>query len=180
MSESILAWHFSDGELRFDYAGTKVEAGLVLETAEMPIAEKQGFHASISPLDALNWYSVRLQTAFIISRVRLSGEILEERDRLIAQRREHVWVADGRPVLREFVAQQKLYPEGIYQSLVDLRPKIYQWIYADFEHQRDNQNLEKELAVIPLHPLGNQVLEYTALISRIEEELYRLRIWEEA
>jgi hypothetical protein len=184
MSESILAWHFSDGELRFDYAGTKVEAGLVLEKKELPLGEQNGFYASLEVLDALRWYAVRPQTEFILSRVRLSGEIIEEKQRLIAQKQEHLWVADVKPVLEEFAELQQRHPlMELVQVVVDLRATIYKWIYPENPHfdRLVNTDYDKHfIARIPLHPLGNQVTELSGYRFRLEQELFRLRVWEKA
>jgi hypothetical protein len=198
MSDSVLAWHFSDGELRFDYAGVKVEAGLVLETQEKPVAEKKGFHASISPLDALSWYAVRPQDEFIISRVRLSAEIVEKRHRLIAQRREHLWVADAKAVLEEIVAMKRHFLETVPQADIDLCNLIWEWIYSnrlnsqDFKkHDKEfawsllffplsNPLDEKELSKISLRPLANQALELSGRVFRLELGFHTLRSWEKA
>jgi hypothetical protein len=174
-----VAWHFSDGFLRFNNEVMKVSGVLSIETGGKPIANKNGFDASIRPLDALRWYTVRPQTAFIISRVRLSGEIVEEKQRLIAQRREHVWVADARPLLRDFVELQKARYLDIQQTVIDLKRLTYKWIQPDYiyDPQRDKP---KNLDTIPRYPLGNQILEYTDYVFRLKAEAYSLRIWEKA
>ncbi len=120
--DEIYAWHFSTGELRFDYAGTKVKAGLILETDDNPIPDKVGFHASVKPLDALRFFAIRPNDRKMISRVKLRGQIVEDGvsqrgTRLTAQRREHLWVADAQDSLESFAL-----------SFLDL---VFDWLKKD-------------------------------------------------
>jgi hypothetical protein len=207
MSDSILAWHFSDGELRFDYAGMKVEAGLVLETEKKPIAEKNGFHASIRALDALSWYAVRPQTEFIISRVRVSGEMINGApykngtERIVAQKREHLWVADAKAVLEEFAEINRPTSDMVSQSDIDLCVSIWNRIDSNFsdlggsqESIKDDKDSamyllffpaskpfdEIDLAQIPVRSLGNYVLSFAYIVSKLNHSIYKLKVWETA
>jgi hypothetical protein len=108
ISSPVYAWHFSTGTLRFQYADTPVEAGLILKTDEDPVPERSGFHASILPLDALRFFAVRPNDRIIISRVKLSGKMVQTENTLVAQQREHLWTADAEAALEDF-AQSYVY-----------------------------------------------------------------------
>src|SRR5690606_29626950 len=94
------------GTLHHDYEGVKIESGLLLETTDKPVFEQSSFYACLRPLDAFYWYAVRPQTKFIVSRVCLSGEMLNKdiygnkHPRIVAQKREHLWVADAESTLQ--------------------------------------------------------------------------------
>src|SRR5689334_17051422 len=104
--QPLYAWHFSTGTLRFQYENVPVEAGLTLKTDDYPVPEKYGFHASVSPLDALKYFAVRPNDRIVISRVRLSGACVVDEThlgrRLVAQCREHLWTADAEPALENY------------------------------------------------------------------------------
>jgi hypothetical protein len=141
----IYAWHFSTDELDFDMQGTKVEAGLTVSMDDNPIVRFKGFHACIRSLDALDYFAQRPNpdNLIIVSRVRLSGqttndasvkiiEILSEDDlfefesphlfapaTIVAQKREHLWIADAKSTVEVF---------GVWcykESLNILRDKNY-------------------------------------------------------
>jgi len=91
---SILAWHFlSDAGLMRD--GRKPRK---VETHKGPlILCDSGLHASRDILDAL-----RYAPGVVLCRVRCSGEIEQDNDKLACTRREILWRMDVRNTLREF------------------------------------------------------------------------------
>lgn len=95
-TDKVLAWHFikQDRKLR---DGRLVEVGRTYEI-EPPLKMcKHGLHASELPLDA-----VRYAPDSIICRVVCSGEIIRGIDKLVATRREVLWIADVAQALHEF------------------------------------------------------------------------------
>lgn len=96
---SLLAWHFVNEE-RTLRDGNTVEAGYVYEV-ERPIRLcSWGLHASINPLDALTY-----APGPIVCRVRMSGEMIRDTDKLVATRREVLWMADATDILSEFARE---------------------------------------------------------------------------
>ena len=103
MSESpLLAWHFlpADRRLRFGDR-TLVEPGQTL-TVEPPLELcTRGLHASVRPIDAL-FYA----PGPILCRVALSGEILEDKDKVCAEHRTVLWMADATRALHLFACDE--------------------------------------------------------------------------
>ena len=103
MSESpLLAWHFlpADRRLRFGDR-TLVEPGQTL-TVEPPLKPgSRGLHASVRPIDAL-FYA----PGPILCRVALSGEILEDKDKVCAEHRTVLWMADATRALHLFACDE--------------------------------------------------------------------------
>lgn len=91
---SILAWHFlSDAGLMRD--GRKPRK---VETHKGPLVLcESGLHASRGILDAL-YYA----PGAVLCRVRCSGKIAQDSDKLVCTRREILWRMDVRDTLREF------------------------------------------------------------------------------
>ena len=95
--DKILAWHFSNGTLRND-PDTKLVPGLRLtvDPERLELCE-YGLHASMRLLDAL-YYA----PGSVLSRVELSGRIIENTDKLVASERLHLSVANIERTLHEF------------------------------------------------------------------------------
>jgi len=106
----MLAWHFlrEDRKLRFP-PHTEITPGSVV-TAEGELKMcKNGCHASIRPIDALGYAQ-----GPIVCRVELSGEIIEDTDKVCARHRKVLWMADATHTLHEFAcwcAEQALIRE---------------------------------------------------------------------
>ena len=104
-SPPLLAWHFIAGDktLRFKHNGkklAKVRKGQRL-TVDPPLTMcSRGLHASVRPLDALQYSP---ETALLaICRVELSGEIIHESDKVCAQHRRVIALADCTKTMHEF------------------------------------------------------------------------------
>jgi hypothetical protein len=114
------AWHYlgNDGRIATyhscwnglqPHSGEKVEAGKVYRVDGKIIPCQNGLHASKRALDGLEYAS-----GCIISRVILSGTVVEERDKAAASERTVLWVADATKTLHEFAvwcAEQALLQE---------------------------------------------------------------------
>ena len=103
MSEKILAWHFvqNDRKLRFSKSQRLVRTGQVLHVNPEKLELCSfGLHASRRAMDALKY-----APGPIICRVELSGKIIEDKDKLCAERRKVLWMADATETLHEFVCQ---------------------------------------------------------------------------
>lgn len=109
-NNGILAWHFlrGDRELQFP-PHTLVEPGQTLRV-EPPLRMcRHGLHASARAIDAL-----RYAPGDMVCRVRLSGEILTDEDKLCASERTVLWMVDATTTLHEFAcwcAEQALEQE---------------------------------------------------------------------
>ena len=107
MSKPILAWHFvsDDGKLRNPVNGiTHVEPGLVLERKGKIHMCVSGLHASRKLLDALQFAHGAL-----LCRVRCSGDVIENHDKLVCSQREILWTLDATDYLHEFACQAAEY-----------------------------------------------------------------------
>jgi hypothetical protein len=97
--ETMLAWHFlpTDGRLRFG-GRSKVRIGQTLrrDPAKLSLC-RYGLHASVQPLDALNY-----APGPVVCRVRLGGTIIQGNDKCVASRRTVLWMADAERELRRF------------------------------------------------------------------------------
>jgi len=103
MSEKILAWHFiqNDRKLRYSKSQRLVRTGQVLHVNPEKLSLCNfGLHASGRAIDALKY-----APGSIVCRVELSGKILEESDKLCAERRKVLWMADATETLHEFACQ---------------------------------------------------------------------------
>lgn len=98
----ILGWHFAhvDGTPAHGRLPEPVATGAVFEVAPPLIMCKRGLHASVMAIDALKYAQGPL-----VSRVRCSGEILEQDDKLCCSSREHLWVVDATRTLHEFALE---------------------------------------------------------------------------
>jgi hypothetical protein len=94
---SVLAWHFLAAPALPHGDGRPVVVGETL-TVEPPIIPcRQGLHASRRAIDALAY-----APGALVCRVRCSGEIVEEGDKLACSERTVLWMADAARVLRLF------------------------------------------------------------------------------
>jgi hypothetical protein len=94
-------WHFLPGDKRLRW-GTKevVKVGKTLEVEGPPVLCGHGFHASRRAIDALG-YCPNTDKIFV-SRVRLSGVIIESNDKMVATKRSALSIADATRTLHEF------------------------------------------------------------------------------
>ena len=91
-------WHFLPADRRLANGdGRLVVAGETLRVDGPPVLCERGFHASASPLDALQY-----APSPIVQRVCLGGEILYGEDKAVATERACLWLADATPALHEF------------------------------------------------------------------------------
>jgi hypothetical protein len=98
MTEHILAWHFLPDDRKLRFAPyTPVEPGQVLRVEGPLELCRRGLHASIRPLDALQY-----APGSIVCRVEMGGDILHGDDKLCASERKTLWVADATNALHEF------------------------------------------------------------------------------
>ncbi len=96
MTKSILAWHFVYDNLRLR-DGNTVAAGYRYEVQPPIVLCFWGLHASRKILDAIT-YAPGCQ----ICRVRMSGDIIMDSDKLVATQREVLWIVDATTLLHEF------------------------------------------------------------------------------
>jgi hypothetical protein len=97
-SKSILAWHFLPEDRRLQYGDNRLVAAGRRHTVKGEIALcEHGLHASIKPLDAMEY-----APSATVQRVKLSGTIIHGDDKLVASARTCLWIADAAPVLHEF------------------------------------------------------------------------------
>jgi hypothetical protein len=99
-SDVTLAWHFlpDDGRMRHGKR-MAIKAGTTYRVKPPLSMCEHGLHASIRPLDALSY-----APGSLICRVELGGEILTQTDKVCAQTRKVLWMADATNVLHEFSA----------------------------------------------------------------------------
>lgn len=96
-NKTILAWHFAPTKARTRYSDEEIREGVTLTESRPLKLCRVGLHASVSLRDAL-----RYAPGPVLSRVELSGEIVESDDKLCASKRKHVKVVDVTSQLREF------------------------------------------------------------------------------
>lgn len=97
-AKKVQAWHFirENRRLRWGHHGV-VKPGKLLKVAGPPILCERGLHASRRLIDAL-----RYAPGPVVCRVELSGEILEDSDKLVATERRVIWMADATHTLHSF------------------------------------------------------------------------------
>jgi len=96
---SRFGWWFAASDVLPNGDGRKVVIGETLTIDGDPRCCAKGLHASTRIIDALQYAPGPL-----IYRVRLSGQIDKEDDKLAASERTALWVVDGTKILREFAA----------------------------------------------------------------------------
>lgn len=96
--EAILSWHFLSEDRRLRYGNRELVVPGQTISVEPPLQMcKHGLHASVRAIDALGY-----APGPIVCRVQISGEILEEGDKLCATHRRCLWMDDASLVLHEF------------------------------------------------------------------------------
>ena len=101
MSERIRAWYFMPADRKLANGdGREIRAGRTLRVIGPVELCKSGLHASVDPLDALQYASTA-----IVSRVVLSGAIVKGNDKLAATERKTLWVIDAEELLHEFACR---------------------------------------------------------------------------
>ena len=91
----ILAWHWVREDRRLGYGdGREVRAGETIEHNGSIALCESGLHASTTILDALTY-----APGPVVCRVRMSGTVLRGNDKIVATRRETLWMVDARRVL---------------------------------------------------------------------------------
>jgi hypothetical protein len=95
---TTLWFHFlpDDGRLQFGRR-RRVDVGTTLSIRGRPVLCRRGFHASARAIDAL-----RYAPGALVCRVRLGGEIVVGDDKVSAQQRTVLWMADATRTLHEF------------------------------------------------------------------------------
>jgi len=91
-TKSILAWHFISTDCRLRYGDSRlVTPGSVVSVADPSKLNTctYGMHASVDVLDALEY-----APGPVLCRVELSGTIIKDTDKLCAESRRVVWMAD--------------------------------------------------------------------------------------
>jgi len=98
LTELVKAWHFikEDKKTQFE-PRRKVRVGQILKVDGKPILCQRGLHASIHPLDALDF-----APGPIICRVEVGGVIVRGTDKLVGTERKVLWMADATETLRAF------------------------------------------------------------------------------
>ena len=94
----MYAWHFLAADRKMSY-GTRalVEQGKTYRVdGDIQICA-HGLHASKRALDALQY-----APGPIVCRVEMGGRILEDKNKLVAQERSVIWMADATGVLRDY------------------------------------------------------------------------------
>jgi hypothetical protein len=99
--KSVLAWHFVWKTLRDGRAIPKDYVTLVHE-GELVMC-KSGLHASRRLIDALLY-----ATGNTVCRVRCSGKIIEDKDKLVCSDRKILWRINASNLLRQFARKQAL------------------------------------------------------------------------
>ena len=95
----VLGWWFTESDRLPNGDGRPVVVGEKLTVDCTPVCCHAGLHASRKVLDALKY-----APGAVLYRVRLSGRIDTQNDKLCATERTALWRLDATNVLREFVA----------------------------------------------------------------------------
>ena len=92
------AWHFLKEDRRMAFGDRElVEPGKTYRVeGEIRMCER-GLHASKRALDALQY-----APGPIVCRVEMGGRIFEDKNKLVAQERSVIWMADATGVLRDY------------------------------------------------------------------------------
>jgi hypothetical protein len=99
MTKRILAWHFlpGDGTVLANTGDPVPPDGVWIEVAPPIKLCERGLHASLSPLDALQY-----ARGSVVCRVELAGDVLYGDDKLCATKRRILWRIDAEHALRAF------------------------------------------------------------------------------
>lgn len=109
MTKPVLGWWFSEGDILPNGDGRNVVIGETLTVDGPPVLCKHGLHASRRLIDALEY-----APGAMLYRVRLSGAIVRESDKMAATKRTALWRIDAERALRLFacdVAESALLAE---------------------------------------------------------------------
>ena len=103
MSQSpLLAWHFLPADRRLRFGDRRLaEPGRTLTVSPPLLLDSRGLHASVRPIDALSY-----APGPILCRVALSGEIIEDGDKVCAEHRTVLWMADATRTLHLFACDE--------------------------------------------------------------------------
>ena len=95
--KKILAWHWAKADLKTQHSNEPIAKGKTLKaTGPLQLCEN-GMHASLNPMDALQY-----APGLMLCRVELSGEIIQGEDKLCASSRKVLWIANADHMLQEF------------------------------------------------------------------------------
>lgn len=97
------AWHFIKDDYKLRYSDELVEIGKTYSVGNPDKIElcNHGMHASVCVYDALNY-----APGPIICRVKLSGKIVKGDDKVVAEHRKVLWIADMSYALHEFACNE--------------------------------------------------------------------------
>ena len=121
MSEQeLIGWHFASADLRLGHGDEReIRVGETL-TVEPPIELcERGLHASVRPLDALNYAS-----GPIACRVRLSGLLIAGEDKAVATERTVLGMVDGERVFSAFIRYTLAYRQPYLVKLFERAGRI--------------------------------------------------------
>jgi hypothetical protein len=131
MKKIVYGWHFSTGKCGFG-DGRKIVAGVTHKIDGDPKCCEHGLHASVRAIDALQYTH-----GAMVSRVCLSGKMSHEDDKIAAQERTYLWVADASIVLHEFacdVAEAALLLSGVKdQRCWDAIEAKHAWLRGEID-----------------------------------------------
>jgi hypothetical protein len=101
-TKRTLAWWFcapdADGVVRLPHGdGRVVKVGETLSVEGQIIACERGLHASVRPLDALQY-----APGATVCRVEVWGDVQREKDKIAGRHRKVLWMADANAALRLF------------------------------------------------------------------------------
>ena len=99
----IEAWHFLPASRMTRYSNEYVYPGCMLKAQGEIAMCNNGMHASTAALDAL-----RYAPGPILCRVRMHGRIVHGADKVVAEARECLWMADATETLHHFAVLQAL------------------------------------------------------------------------
>ncbi len=92
------SWHFLGPDRRLGYDdGREITPGCVVTCDDEPVLCHSGLHASIRPLDALNY-----APGPVVCRVDVGGVVVRGPDKIAGSTRTVIWMADATSVLRRF------------------------------------------------------------------------------
>lgn len=97
---ALQAWHFISSEGMTGKDGIKVEPGQTMRVEGKLDVGQNSLHAARRALDALY-----IGSGPVVCRVEISGEFLEDRERLCARERKCLWMADATKALFEFACR---------------------------------------------------------------------------
>jgi len=101
--ERILAWHFLRDNGRTQFGDIEVKKGQVYRADGMLELCRNGMHASVKAIDALNFANGAL-----ISRVEIRPPYLIGNDKLCGRARKVLWIMDVTALLYEFACREAL------------------------------------------------------------------------